>query len=200
MRSFTKGLFAFFVVLALGTNQLKAEPGEFHFGIDGGLTYADMKAEETAQQLANLSGSTVTYTYDEATWAGRIYGDYGIAENMNIELGWMITGSLDATYTIGSDSASESYKMSVFDASLKYGLADSPWFVKGGMHHSTVNGAAELTIGGTTYNWADSITGTGWLAGGGMEVGNNRYGATYIANVGGDSDSSTFFAYYGWRF
>jgi hypothetical protein len=119
---------------------------------------------------------------------------------MNIELGWTITGSLDAKYTIGADTASESYKMSLFDASLKYGLADSPWFVKGGMHHSTVNGAAELTIGGTTYNWADSITGTGWLAGGGMEVGSNRYGATYIANVGGDSDSSTFLAYYGWRF
>ena len=200
MKSLTKGLFAFFAVLALCTNQLKAEVGEWHFGVDGGATYADMKAEQTAQEIANLSGSTVTYTYDEATWAGRIYGDYGIAENMNIELGWMITGSLDATYTIGSDSASESYKMSVFDASLKYQLADSPWFVKGGMHQSTLNGAAEIKIGSTTYNIADSITGTGWLAGGGMEVGNNRYGATYIANVGGDSDSSTFFAYYGWRF
>ena len=200
MKIVTKRLFAFFAVLALCTNQLKAEPGEFHFGVDGGLTYADMKAEETAQQLANLSGSAVSYTYDEATWAGRIYGDYGLAENMNIELGWMISGSLDATYTLSGASASESYKMSIFDASLKYQLADSPIFVKGGMHHSTVNGAAELTIGGSTYNWADSITGTGWLAGGGMEVDNKRYGATYIANVGGDSDSATFFAYYGWRF
>ena len=108
MRSFTKGLFAFFVVLALGTNQLKAEPGEFHFGIDAGLTYADMKAEETAQQLANLSGSAVSYTYDEATWAGRLYVDYGVAENMDVEVGFWLTGSLDATYTIGANSASES--------------------------------------------------------------------------------------------
>ena len=200
MKILTRSLLAFFVVLALGTNQLKAEPGEVHFGVDAGLTWADILAEEHAQELANLSGQTVSVEYDEATWAGRLYGDYGIAENMNIELGWTITGSLDAKYTIGADTASESYKMSLFDASLKYGLADSPWFVKGGMHHSTVNGAAELTIGGTTYNWADSITGTGWLAGGGMEVGSNRYGATYIANVGGDSDSNTFFAYYGWRF
>ena len=200
MRSFTKGLFAFFAVLALGTSQLKAEPGEFHFGIDGGLTYADMKAEETAQQLANLSGSAVSYTYDEATWAGRLYVDYGVAENMDVEVGFWLTGSLDATYTISGASASESYDMSAIDVSLNYNLVGSPFFVKGGVHQSTLRGAATLTIGGTTYDIADSISGTGWLLGGGMEVGNSRYGVTYIANVGGDSDSSTAFGYYGIRF
>jgi len=197
MKLLTKGLFTFCAVLALCTNQLKAEPGELGFGIDGGLTYADLKAEETAQEIANLSGSTVTYTYDKATWAGRLYGDYGVADNMNIEIGWMVTGSLDATYTLSGASASESYKMSVFDASLKFG---APFFGKVGMHHSTINGAAELTIGGTKYDIADSITGTGWLLGGGMEVDNSRYGLTYIANVGGDSGSNTAFAYYGIRF
>jgi len=200
MRSFTKGLFAFFAVLALGTNQLKAEPGEFHFGIDAGLTYADMKAEETAQQLANLSGSAVSYTYDEATWAGRLYVDYGVAENMDVEVGFWLTGSLDATYTISGASASESYDMSAIDVSLNYNLVGSPFFVKGGVHQSTLNGAAEIIIGGTTYDIADSISGTGWLLGGGMKVGNSRYGLTYIANVGGDSDSSTAFGYYGIRF
>ena len=87
--------------------------------------------------------------------------------------------------------------MSVFDVSLKVG---SPLFVKAGVHQSTINGAASLTIGGTEYNIADSITGTGWLLGGGVQVENSRYGLTYIANVGGDSDSSTAFAYYGIRF
>ena len=200
MKILTRSLLAFFVVLALGTNQLKAEPGEVHFGIDGGLTYAEMKAEETAQEIANLSGSTVTYTEDEATWAGRLYGDYGIAENMDVELGWWITGSLDATYTIGANSASESYDMSAFDVSLKYDVAGTPFFAKGGVHQSTLNGAATITIGGTEYDIADSITGTGWLLGGGIEEGNTRYGVTYIANVGGDSDSSTAFAYYGMKF
>ena len=33
---------------------------EVKMGIEGGLTYADMRAEETAQILANASGSTVT--------------------------------------------------------------------------------------------------------------------------------------------
>ena len=188
------------MVLALGTNQLRAEPGEFSFGIEGGLTYADMKAQETAQQLANLSGSTVTYTYDEATWAGRIFADYGIADDVNVEVGWWITGSLDATYTISGASATESYSMSVFDVSLKLAPGGAPLFFKGGLHQSTLNGAATITIGGTEYDIADSITGTGWLLGGGMEVDNTRYGVTYIANVGGDSDSATAFAYYGFRF
>ena len=197
MKLLMKGLFTFCAVFALCTNQLKAEPGEVHFGVDGGFTYADIKAEETAQEIANLSGSTVTYTYDEATWAGRIYGDYGLSEDMNIELGWMVTGSLDATYAIGANSASESYKMSIFDASLKWG---APFFAKVGMHQSTINGAAEVKIGATTYDIADSITGTGWLVGGGMEVDTSRYGVTYIANVGGDADSATAFGYYGFRF
>ena len=199
-KSITGVLFTFFAILALFTNQLKADPGEFHFGIDGGLTYADMKAQETAQQIANLSGSTVTYTYDEATWAGRLYGDYGIAENMDVELGWWITGSLDATYTISGASATESYTMSAVDLSLKYDVDGSPFFVKGGIHRSTLEGAATVTISGTEYNIADSITGTGWLLGGGIDMGDSRYGVTYIANVGGDSDSSTAFAYYGFRF
>jgi len=197
MKSVIKSVLAFFAVLALSTNQLKAEPGAVHFGVDGGLTYADMKAQETAQQIANISGSAVTYTYDEATWAGRIYGDYGLSEDMNIEIGWMVTGSLDATYTLSGASATESYTMSVFDASLKFG---APFFGKVGIHQSTLNGAATITIGGTEYDIADSITGTGWLVGGGMEVDNTRYGVTYIANVGGDSDSSTAFGYYGIRF
>jgi hypothetical protein len=90
--------------------------------------------------------------------------------------------------------------MSAFDVSLKYDVAGTPFFAKGGVHQSTLNGAATITIGGTEYDIADSITGTGWLIGGGMEIDNSRYGLTYIANVGGDSDSSTAFAYYGMKF
>ena len=200
MKLFIRSLYSLLTILILSTNQLKAEPGEFGFGIDGGLTYADLKAEETAQELANLSGSAVTYTYDKATWAGRLYGDYGIQENMNIELGWMYTGSLDATYTLSGASATESYKMSLFDTSLKFGSKESPLFLKAGLHRSTLSGAASLTIGGTKYDIADSITGAGWLLGGGVEVDDKRYGVTYYANVGGDSDSSTAFVYYGIKF
>ena len=201
MKLFIRSLYSLLTILILSTNQLKAEPGEFSFGVDGGLTYADLKAEETAQEIANLSGSTVTYAYDKATWAGRLYGDYGIAENMNIELGWMFTGSLDATYTLSGASATESYTMSLFDLSLKYDFdKNDPIFMKAGLHQSTINGAASVVIGGTTYDIADSITGTGWLVGGGIEVDNTRYGITYLANVGGDKDSSTVFAYYGIKF
>ena len=197
MRFIIKSLATILAMLALSTNHLKAAAGEFGFGVDGGATYADMKAEETAQQIADLSGSTVTYTYDEATWAGRLFADYGITDDVNVELGWWVTGSLDATYTISGASATESYTMSAFDVSLKVG---SPVFVKGGIHRSTLNGAATITIDGTEYDIEDSISGTGWLIGGGLEIGDSRVGGSYIANVGGDSDSSTFFAYYGWTF
>ena len=51
---------------------------ELKMGLEGGLTWADMRAEETAQILANASGSTVSYEYDEATWMARLFGDYAI--------------------------------------------------------------------------------------------------------------------------
>ena len=95
-----------------------ANSNEIKFGIEGGLTYADMRAEETAQTLANLSGSTVTYTYDEATWVGRFFADYSLSNELSIEAGFFLTGSLDATYTISGASATESYDARGVDMAL----------------------------------------------------------------------------------
>ena len=82
---------------------------EVKMGLEGGLTYADMRAEETAQILANASGSTVTYKYDEATWSGRIFADYEFTPQVHGEIGYFLTGSLDATYKISGSSATEGY-------------------------------------------------------------------------------------------
>ena len=48
MKILMKRLVIFCALLALSTNQLRAEPGEIHFGVDGGATYADTMAEEKA--------------------------------------------------------------------------------------------------------------------------------------------------------
>ena len=70
-------------------------------------------------------------------------------------------------------------------------------FFKIGMHSSELNGAASLTIGGTKYAVSDSISGTGYLAGAGLEMDNSRFGFTYYSDMGGDSDSDMSFLYYG---
>ena len=61
------------------TSPLFAKEGEMVFGIDAGFGFADIGAEETAQAIANLSGSTTTVTYDRGAFAGRIYLEYGLS-------------------------------------------------------------------------------------------------------------------------
>ena len=54
------------------------------------------------------------------------------------------------------------------------------------MHSSTIDGAASLTIGSTTYSLTDSADGSSWLVGAGLESNNIRYSWTHYNNVGGD--------------
>ena len=171
---------------------------ELRMGIEGGLVYADMRAEDTAQALANASGSTVTYSYDEATWVGRLFADMPLSSEMSVEFGFFLTGSLDATYTISGASATEGYDARGVDAAAVFKTDDI--FFKVGMHRSELNGNASLTIGGTKYNVSETISGTGYLVGGGLELDGSRVGLTYYSDVGGDGDSDMTMLYYGVMF
>ena len=171
---------------------------EIKFGIEGGLTYADMRAEETAQTLANLSGSTVTYSYDEATWIGRFFADYSLSNDLSLEAGFFLTGSLDATYTISGASATEGYDARGVDVALV--AKQDELFFKVGMHSSELQGQASLTIGGTKYSVSETISGSGFLVGGGLQLDESRVGITYYSDLGGDSDSDMTSLYYGVMF
>ena len=189
----------FFLVLIISFSGVKNSISEeMRMGFEGGLVYADMRAEETAQALANASGSTVTYTYDEATWIGRLFADMPISSDMSVEVGFFLTGSLDATYTISGASATEGYDARGVDAAAVFKSDDI--FFKVGMHRSELEGNASLTIGGTTYNVSETISGTGYLVGGGLELDGNRVGLTYYSDVGGDGDSDMTMLYYGVMF
>ena len=49
-----------FLICLLIPSSLLAKEGEAHFGIDFGYGFMDIGADQTAQNIANLSGSTVT--------------------------------------------------------------------------------------------------------------------------------------------
>ena len=100
-----KKLHSFLILFLIISNSAFAE---LKMGVEGGLVWADIRAEETAQILANASGSTVSYEYDKATWMGRIFGDYAINSDIHAEVGYFLTGSLDATYKISGSTAEPS--------------------------------------------------------------------------------------------
>lgn len=174
-----------FLTLYSLTFNVQAEEGELKGGIELGYSPVELEAEETAQQLANLSGSTVTVEYDTGAFVGRLFGNYGITSDMDLEVGYFQTSNIDATYKIGSDSAKESYSANGIDFSL-IAKGDTGFYGKAGMHSSTIDAFGSITIGSTTYSVTEKYDGSSWLAGAGFEQGNVRYSFTHYNNIGGD--------------
>ena len=183
----------------LGSMSLTPAMADVYFGAEGGLGFADLGAEKTAQTLANLIGSTVTYTEDQAAIFGRFYGGVPVADSLSVEVGYFFTGDIDATYTSSSVTATESASASGFDISMVYSEENSPWYVKAGLHSSEVKAAASLTISGTTYSAAGDYSGTGPLFGAGYEFDGWYLGATMYSDVGG-ADGDVFATLIGTRF
>ena len=170
-----------------------AEEGQFRAGIELGWTPIEIEAEKTAQAIANASGSTVSTEYDTGAFVGRVFGEYGFASNLGVEVGYFQTSGAGATYKIGADSASESYDIHGLDISAVFSSPEG-LFGKIGIHSSTIDGEANVTIGGTSYAATASKTGTGALLGGGIESGNTRYSIIHYADIGGIDTSATFFS------
>ena len=183
----------------------EAEKGKLSVGLDIGYGWHDFGAKETAQTIANASGQTVTYTYDKATFVGRLFADYGVSEDFLLDLGLFKSGNLDATYTIAGASATEAYSAFGVDAAVVYSPSKMPFFIKGGAHISKIFGDASITIGGTSYAASATATGVGWLAGAGFQgktgaSKNWRAGFTYYGNLGGESGADVGFLFAGYKF
>ena len=204
----TKSLLAATSLICMAMTQPASS--DVYVGVDGGFASADMKAEQTASRLATLSGSTVTYVYDEA--AGHLRGYLGVPvnETISIEGGYFKTGSLDATYTIGGASATESYYANGFEVSAVLRGEDikkGGFYARGGIHFSELHGDASITIGGTTYDIASvSTSGSGMLLGAGVELEKSadgagiRFGVDLYGSLGGADDADFTLFYIGYAF
>lgn len=141
-----------------------------YFGIEGGAAFADIKADETAQYLANVSNRTTTYTYDKATGVGRIYYGTNVAKNVDVEIGVFATSDLKATYTNSLGTANEKYSAKGVDLSVVYRPEQTGFFFKAGVHQAKIDGNARVTIGSYSASAAGSESGAGLLAGIGYDA------------------------------
>ncbi len=176
--------------------------GETKFGIDAGYAFADIGAQNTAQAIANLTGSTTTYTYDEATWMVRPFISYGFTKDVSGEFGFFYTGDLDANYRTASGlTASESYKAYGFDAAGVYTWPGG-FFAKAGLHYSQVDGNANVRLSdGRSASASGYSYGVNGLAGIGYEsAGGFRVGYTYYNDIGNLKDADFGMLYVGAKF
>ena len=204
----------FFILLVFLSNNSFADENKFqnnsksYFGVDVGYAFVDLKAEDTAQTIANLSGSTVVYEEDQAAGYMRFYFGYAIGNNIDMQAGYFNTSSISATYKIGSNSATESYEASGFDASLKLRPdVDAGFYGKLGAHYSELSGLATITIGGTTYDiGSQKSSGTGLMYGFGYDFGKNedgsgwKIGYDFYDGIGGLSGADFGLMYAGYNF
>ena len=193
-----KKLFLTLVILfSISGSLYAADEGQLRFGFDFGFSPVDLEAEKTAQEISNAAGSTVGVAYDTGSFVGRLFAEYGLSKNLDLEFGIFSTSDATATYTLSGASASESYNADGLDFSLNF-KDDDGFFGKVGMHTSTVNGSANIVIGGTTYAVTASREGSGPLFGAGWQDDNVRYSVTHYVDVGATTDYTMFSV--GWLF
>jgi len=168
--------------------------------VEGGGAFSDIGAEKTAQTLANLSGNTVTVTYNRGFVTGRVAYGHELDERFAVEVGYFGASGLKATYEMTGLSATESYSASGIDFAGIF-KPGGGLFVKGGFHSSKLSGAGSITFGGTTYSVSGRIgSGTGALFGIGYEAeldksSSVRIGWTRYSSVGGVTSADSDFVY-----
>ena len=87
-----KFIYFFLFTISLFLKGVNAESIEQknYFGVDVGYAFVDLGADKTAQTLANLSGSTVTYVEEQASGYLRIYYGHQLNKNFDIQGGYFI--------------------------------------------------------------------------------------------------------------
>jgi len=191
---------AIFSIITLGSvySQTQKKP---KVGVEIGTAGVDLQAGQTAQSLANLLGATVTYTYDEREFAGRVFYEAPI-DQFGLEIGAFRTLPFDATYTSGANRATESYTMYGLDgfASYKFSKDDTGFFIKGGVHYSRVDGVANVRLGGQTANVSAYSYGVGTAIGAGYDWNNFRVSYTFYDKIGGDKGGDMNLLSIGYKF
>ena len=190
--------------LLLMTSLVSAEtkPGQTQFGIDGGYAFADIDAKNTAQSIANATGSTTTATYDNATWMIRPFVSYGYTKEISGDLGLFYTGDLDANYRTASGvTASESYKAMGVDLSGVYTFPGGI-FVKAGVHYGQLDGSASVRLSsGASASVSGYQYGANVLAGAGYESASGlRVGYTFYNDIGDLAGADFGMIYVGTKF
>ncbi|MDB4046472.1 hypothetical protein N9501_09725 [Amylibacter sp.] len=187
------------LVLAAGVSTAQ----EIKFGIEGGIAAAELGAANTAQQFANLTGRTVSYTEEGAALAGRIFVEYGVSDNISAEVGYFATSNLDANYSFSGTAATahEGASANGIDFGAKFKATDEIFF-RAGIHFSDLNQNASVKIGNTTYVAAvANQSGTGTYFGGGFNVFENAsVGITQYMDLGGVSGADATFLFVGYKF
>ena len=170
-----------------------------YIGLDAGLAAVDQEStvRQMGQALADASGNPVTMVYDKSTSIGRIFAGMNIAQGIDIEVGYLKSGDLSATYT--GTAGNTAYSLNTDISASGFDVAAVSWlteniFLKGGAHVLEMKGSFTADVSGNSETYGDTLSGTGFLLGLGYEGAlsndvNWRAAYSYYGYIAGDSDT-----------
>ncbi len=173
-----------------------------YVGFDAGWSSVDQKpvVDALGQSLANASGHTVNVVYDKSTPTGRVFAGWNVAQGVDMEVGYLKSGDLGATYT-GTTAGNAAYSLTT-DISLSgFDVAAVWWpseniFLKGGAHSAEAKLSLSANVSGSTATYTTTESGSGLLVGVGYEAAvskdiNWRAAYTYYDKLGGMSEANS---------
>jgi hypothetical protein len=102
-------LLAMPIIVFAQEKQFSSKP---YVGVDVGYSRVKDQSSDIALALVNTVGGSAVVSQDSTAYVGRLFGGYKISENIDIEVGYMSTNSVTASFS-GVSAGSVAYTGSV---------------------------------------------------------------------------------------
>jgi hypothetical protein len=180
--------------------------------IYGGLEYGVASVEDNTQSTASAFvaayGGSATATQDASVGVGRLFFGYRLTPQAAIEGGYFASSTIKyrisgrtsgaVDYTGSADIEYDGFDISAVWAPMAQSYGDSSFFLKAGLHRSSVDASVSATasVAGASASTQSRLSesGTGMLFGAGYDwkYSENafvRIAATHYSKIAGDSDN-----------
>lgn len=148
----------------------------------GGVEYAWVKFKDQtsiASVLVGSVGGTATSTQDTGISIGRFYGGYALTENLGVEIGYVMSGTANATFSgVARNGVAYSGNAQIKVSGVDYAAVFRPskasglngLFFKLGGHSLSGDTTVSLITGAGSGAASTSVSGSGTLYGLGYEA------------------------------
>lgn len=174
-------------------------------GVEIGVDSAQNRAQENANSLVSQVGGSASVTQNTSLYDGRVFGGYKVIENVDLELGYILTSNItsnatgisrgNVAYTAQAKTYYNGFDYSVLlRPSLSTGLNNL--FLRVGGTYLTQNNTVSASSAYSSASTWNNVSGSGYIVGIGYDIPVSktfdvRAAYNYLGNISGVSNNST---------
>lgn len=174
-------------------------------GLEIGVSSVQNRAQENANSLVSQLGGSASVTQNTAMYDGRVFGGYKVIENIDLELGYVMTSNATSNASgITRGSVAYTAQAKTYYNGLDYSVLLRPsvstglnnLFLRVGGTYLTQNNTVSASTGyGSASTW-NNVSGSGYIVGLGYDVPIDktfdfRAAYNYLGNISGISANTT---------